>query len=434
MNMVINTFEAKALTESLTSSTATKDTYQMHDTDAKPVHISKEVFKREKKVIHYPFSLNRNTGQVTKRRISQIEFIGFDDLSDLGRAFRLTAGYGAKSKALKSLLSLVYPKFKDVKTLVIQVNGKTSFTKNKITFDWGELQTILRGINREMANHTTERKNLIGDSLAGFTTSFKKSERKLTAGDLEDFLSKFSNYDRISAKDAESLAKIFDRLPAQRIVGTTHFIQTREKLDIVFFEDVIAKFEDLMNLKSVKEEQWQRFFNDYSWVLNHVFPFQVILKGQKVYLGGKTWENKGSRILDFLFSHELLDNVALLEIKTHLTPLLKKSPYRDPDVFAMDDELSGGINQCIDQKNVFLKGEAKSVEADGAMVFDPMTILVVGDKRNLSPNQKKCFEIIRANQKNVLIITFDELHSKLKGLHHVLTGGMSTGKKRKGKS
>lgn len=427
MNMAVNTFEATALTESLTSSTATKDTYHMHDKDAKPVHISKEVFKKEKKVIHYPFSLNRNTGQVTKRRISQIEFIGFDDLSDLGKAFRLTVGYGAKSKALKSLLSLVYPKFKDVKTLVIQVNGKTSFTKNKITFDWGELQTILRGINREMANHTTERKNLIGNSLAGFTTSFRKTDRKLTAGELEDFLSKFGSYDKITTKDAESLAKVFDSLPSKKIVATSHFIHTKEKLDIVFFEDVIEKFDQLMALKSCKEEDWQKFFNEYSWVLNHLFPFQVLLRKEKAYLGGKTIENKDGRIVDFLFQHDLLDNMALLEIKIHTTGLLKNRAYREPDVYSMDDELSGGINQCLDQKDIFMK-DFGAIEN----IHDPMCILVIGKKSELNANQRKCFEKIRTNQKNVVIVTFDELQSKLKGLHEVLTGKLSKGKKRKG--
>jgi len=152
-------------------------------------------------------------------------------------------------------------------------------------------------------------------------------------------------------------------------------------------------------------------------MLTHLFPYQVILKKGKAYVGGKTIENEEGRIVDFLFENNLNDNFALLEIKTHRKDLLKGSTYRKPDVFSSSDELSGGINQCLDQKDTFLKDFGKDKKS-----YDPKCILVIGLKSSLGKHQAKCFELLRANQKNVDIVTFDELLHKLEGLHKVITG------------
>ena len=133
-----------------------------------------------------------------------------------------------------------------------------------------------------------------------------------------------------------------------------------------------------MSSKVDNEKQWQKFFGTNSWILNHLFPFEVILRKQEAYVGGKTFENEDGRIVDFLFQNGFQDNYALLEIKTHKKSLLKKSPYRKPDVFSYSDDLSGGISQCLDQKDVFLKDFGKELK-----VIEPKAILVIGLKDNL---------------------------------------------------
>ncbi len=55
-------------------------------------------------------------------------------------------------------------------------------------------------------------------------------------------------------------------------------------------------------------------------------------------------------------------------------------------------------------------------------VYDPKSILVIELKSKLNDHQSKCFELMRFNQKHVEIVTFDELLSKLDGLHQVITG------------
>src|SRR5690606_36823473 len=107
---------------------------------------------------------------------------------------------------------------------------------------------------------------------------------------------------------------------------------------------------------------------------------------------------------------------ALIEIKTHKKELLKKVPYRKPSTFCMSDDLSGGIAQCLDQKDTYIKDFGNKYPT-----FDPKCILIVGRKDNLSSNQKNCFELLRANQSTVDIVTFDELFKKLQGLLKVIS-------------
>jgi hypothetical protein len=139
------------------------------------------------------------------------------------------------------------------------------------------------------------------------------------------------------------------------------------------------------------------------------------LRKKEAYIGGKTIDNDQGRIIDFLFESGFRDNYALLETKTHKKELFKKNAYRKPDVFPMSDELSAGLAQCLDQKDTFVKDFGRDNPS-----FDPKCILIIGTKSKLTDAQRHCFELIRSSQKNVEIVTFDEILMKLKGLVKVL--------------
>lgn len=406
-----------SLEEGEFSDDATKTVYFFYDAQGNPVHKALEVFKTEPKIVMYPYTVRRVNSQVTSKKIKEIEFIGWTSLSDLPKDFKITSGYGPKTKRIKSLLQLIYPKFRQLNKIVIASNGRTRFSTKTISFNWGQLEPILKAISREQYQFDKQRKAVTINALSELTNKFTKISRSLTSGELEEYLQKFDSFDRISTKDAESLAQIFQKLPASRIVTSSHFIQTKEKLEIIYLENVIERFKVLLDVKGDNEEDWQQFFTKYSWILTHLFPFQVILRKDKAYVGGKTIENKDGRIVDFLFQNDLSENFALLEVKTHNKELLKNTPYRKPDVYASSDELSGGLNQCLDQKDSFLREMGEKNPS-----YDPKSILVIGLKSKLNKHQKKCFELLRANQKNVDIVTFDELLAKLEGLHSVITG------------
>lgn len=112
-----------------------------------------------------------------------------------------------------------------------------------------------------------------------------------------------------------------------------------------------------------------------------------------------------------------------LEIKTTETALLTKDPYRAPALYGPSTDLSGGVNQLLDQKLRLIKGIAAKKEDDDLphiQAWSVPCILIIGrlpETRDL----KRSFEIYRGSQRDVLIITFDELLAKLKALHEFLS-------------
>lgn len=403
--------------ENLSSDKKEKSVYHFYDKDLVAVFKTKEILKNTKILVFYPFNVNRSSGQITPKKIRTIEFRGWEKIEELPKDFRKTAGYGFTTPRAKQFLSILYKKFPTVNKLVIGINIQNRFSKNTITLSFGSLEKILKQLGKEKFNYDRNRKILTYHLLSELTGKVESNERTLTAGDLDYFLSKYNSFENISVKDVDSLTKVLSDLPMSKITSTSHIIKTKEKIDIIYLDDIIKHFEKLMKVTKDNEESWQSFFEEHTWTLSHLFPYEVILRKGKAYVGGKTIENDEGRIVDFLFETGFKDNFALLEIKTHTKQLLKPTPYRKPAVFPISDELSGGINQCLDQKDVFLRDLGKQYKS-----LDPKTILVIGQKQGMTPEQIQCFELFRANQKNVGIITFDELLHKLVGLYEVITG------------
>lgn len=403
--------------ENISSQTGTKTVYHFYNSNIIPVFKTREILNNGQKIIVYPFSVRISTGQISTRKVRQIEFVGFNGLQNIPKDFKTPSSYGIKSKRLKTLMGLIYPKYKNLEKLVVEINGKTRFSEKTIFFDWGDMEDLLKKIYRQHSKGELEKKNMLVNLLANYSNKYSSTQRKLSSGELEEFLSRYDDYDKISVKDTEAIAKLFENLPKGKILTTNHIIAAKERIDTIYIEDIITGFSKLLDAKKDNEEDWQKFFTKYSWMFSHLFPYQVILKKDKAYVGGKTIENSDGRIVDFLIESDLTKNLALIEIKTHLKELLKKTPYRSPDVFSVSDELSGGINQCLDQKDLFLREMGEKNPS-----YDPKTILIIGQKHSLTSEQIKCFELFRSNQKNVDIVTFDELLSKLEGLHKAITG------------
>lgn len=119
--------------------------------------------------------------------------------------------------------------------------------------------------------------------------------------------------------------------------------------------------------------------------------------------------------------NSLTNNTAIFEIKTRQTPILNKTPFRN-GVFTPSAELSGSINQALDQKYQFQKQIAQI--KDNTRVYDIESYaahccLVIGTTPD-GDDQKKSFELFRRNSKDVEIVTFDELLEKLKQLRAFL--------------
>lgn len=401
--------------ENLITETETKQIFYYCNEDGKPIFKTKEIFRHEKRIVFYPYSVSSFDG-IKSKKIKSIELRGWDDSVDIPLDFKTTGKYGIKSLRLKTFLQFIYPRFKQFEKLIVGKDIPNRFAEKTISLNWADLSKILSKIGIEKRYYDSLKKLLINNLLSDISSKFSRETAHLNAGQLDFFLQKFDSFEKISKTDVDALAKVLETSPASKISITNNFIKTKDKINKVFIEEIIKKFERLISVKADNEKQWQAFFGENSWILTHLFPFEVILRKQEAYVGGKTIDNDEGRVVDFLFENGFKDNFALLEIKTHKKDILKKTPYRKPDAFAYSDDLSGGISQCLDQKEIFLKeGGAK------AKILDPKCILVIGKKDSLDENQSRCFELLRANQKNVEIVTFDELLAKMKGLLNVLS-------------
>ena len=193
--------------ENIHSTDANKTVYYFYDAESKPIHKARIDFKKEAKFIVYPYSFNKNKGEIKRKRIREIELKGWNEFNKLPKDFKLTPGYGFKTKRIKNVFGLIYPKFKTLYKASFAFSGNNKFTPQKISIGWNTFEPLLKKVSKESAASDRDRKGLIIHLLAETSKKFKKIDRKLSAGELGAFLSKFDSFETITKDDANSIAK-----------------------------------------------------------------------------------------------------------------------------------------------------------------------------------------------------------------------------------
>ncbi|ADH89943.1 conserved hypothetical protein [Ancylobacter novellus DSM 506] len=190
----------------------------------------------------------------------------------------------------------------------------------------------------------------------------------------------------------------------------------RGDIELVTLEALIKRYEEMLG-ENLAEGRWQDFFNENPFILNMAFGYPVIKVRDQASVGGRKLSGDGEKITDFLVKNSLTNNTAIFEIKTPQTAILNKTPFRD-GVFTPSADLSGSINQALDQKYQFQKQIAQI--KDNTRLYDIESYavhccLVIGRAPD-GDDRKKSFELFRRNSKDVEIVTFDELLEKLRQL------------------
>lgn len=173
------------------------------------------------------------------------------------------------------------------------------------------------------------------------------------------------------------------------------------------------------------EEFWQREFLKNSFLLSQVFAYPILLVKDKAYVGGKSFENSGGNIVDFLCKNELTNNAVLIEIKTPMTQLIGAN-YRG-SVYSVSPELAGAVIQVANYASSLVLSY-NSLTSGRAGIFEsfrPRSVVIVGNaKRELDDiDKRKSFELFRSGLKDVEVITYDELYGKAKGFVSLLENG-----------
>ncbi len=186
---------------------------------------------------------------------------------------------------------------------------------------------------------------------------------------------------------------------------------------------VTARTRDLLdNLRKMMktehdEETWQDFLQANPFVLSMVFGRPFVYVADQASVGGRKIDGSGDKITDFLVKNSLTNNAALVEIKTPKLRLLNQRAYRK-GVYVPSRELVGAMNQALDQKKRFEdeiawhrhRNPTLRVEAHHVQAY------LLAGRMPAEDDRVRSFEIFRHNSKDVVVMTFDELLSKVEHL------------------
>jgi hypothetical protein len=171
------------------------------------------------------------------------------------------------------------------------------------------------------------------------------------------------------------------------------------------------------NASNGDESFWQEFFKTNSWVLARLYSHPYVLVQDQAYVGGKTIDNRGGSLADFLYENRLTGNVLIVEIKSPTTTLLG-SQYRNR-VFPPSVEVVGAITQALTNRRTLIEEYGSTrPEGDSWSPSSPRCLVVAGSARleRMSANQRTSFELFRNQLRDLDLVTFDELAEQVQRL------------------
>jgi len=411
--------------EKIEKNMKTKRVYYFHDTELKINQLSKEEYKNKDMIVHYPRGFE---GGQKYNTIKKFTYLGFKKKLPVGVVKSPLFGYGF-TKKLNPFSKHINENF-SFKEVQIVKNGKTKIEKEVLYLSDRSLQLLNKTFDDVFKKNKAETASVLALIMYKlFPKVAEKPKKKYIANALSTSLSSWGNsIDEFSDSDKEAIKELFDKLSVSTDFLTSDSLKkTKEIVDNKYIENTLKQFDVLYKQATetkTLEKKWQKFLKENSWVFSSIFSQPVILYKDEAYVGGKSIENRGGKFSDFLIKNSLSDNISFFEIKTHKTKLLDASPYRGKDVFSATKELTGCINQVLNQRDKFQKNFASlKLESEQEFeTFNSKCVVLIGSFEDLTKKQKYSFELLRSNSRDVEIITFDEIKKKIQSLKMIMTG------------
>jgi hypothetical protein len=405
-------------------------------------HLLAEYSIETKVLITYPIWLRSNQANFLKRKYGTIARISFEDEPEMevdtqfGLSFGLPTGFHRKpfeGFGVDPRIKYLIDAFRNLPDIV----GITMCDDDQISVDGDHVRLPVHifddarlNINRahdaarDFANgeKTAYLKNLF---LPYVVPGYEPNDFERPGIDLQDTIrsalakkgiprSRNTNNSAAVRSVMRHVAEIAQDDPVQ-------LFELSEKIQLVSLSALIEDMTKEM-AKCHREAFWQTYFEENPFILKVLFGLPVVHYTSQATVGGMGLKRKGEKQADFLVQAGMLGNLAIVEIKTTETLLLTKDPYRKPSLYGPHPELTGGVNQLVDQKLRLIKGIAAKKEEEeepNIQAWSVPCILIIG-RLPENKDEKRSFEIYRGSQKDVLIITFDELLAKLAALHEFL--------------
>jgi hypothetical protein len=211
-----------------------------------------------------------------------------------------------------------------------------------------------------------------------------------------------------------SVAAVRANLPMLAASSPTVLLELRTEIERVSLTEMITRYEELL-AQELPESRWQAFFESNVFVLSLVFARPVRLLRSQFHAQGSSLSGTGAQVGDFLF-RELGQGLAIVEIKKPGIELTRGRPYRNTQVYAPSDELSGAVTQTLFQQSHF-RSNWLAHRVQPALVEsmpDAIKCVVVAGKMPTEEARRRSFEVFRNACKDVEVVTFDELLGKLR--------------------
>lgn len=199
-------------------------------------------------------------------------------------------------------------------------------------------------------------------------------------------------------------------------------LELSREIEVITLEGLLDRLRAMLDRK-VKESAWQTFFVENPFILRLAFGLPITMIGDQVSVGGRKFSGSGDKISDFAVKAAASGNLSLIEIKTPQTALLDVTAYRR-DLYAPSRELSGAVNQILDQRYQLQKSITLLKDTSGVWDLESYAVqgLIVAGRTPEGKAQIKSLELFRNSFKSVIVVTFDELLGKLEHLLEVLRG------------
>ncbi len=355
-------------TEISRQKTRTKETYYAVNTDPVFDVKSREVYKGKLYEVVFPF--NRQ-GKQKYSLVSEIHFDGVSRL-DLKGMRGMTRGYGFTQDTVP-IVSILSENFPGLTKVVISTKASTvNSRRGEFILNVDDYKTIYSTLRPKNQKHSKDLRITINNILAqagGLGLRAKKIP--YVAGSIKGILREVSSSNsKLSDSDSAALLDFAQNRIENYDVDAATLIHTKEKIDKVYFEKVIARFEKLLALKKgvgakKMEQRWHNFFKDNSWIFSYLFAAPHFLFQDEYYVGGQKGTGKEARYADFIYKNKLTDSATIIEIKTHRTKILHNTAYRSAGkVYPISSDITGAINQVLDQKNTLLKNYSTVAQGD----------------------------------------------------------------------
>ncbi|OQM77628.1 Shedu immune nuclease family protein [Manganibacter manganicus] len=226
---------------------------------------------------------------------------------------------------------------------------------------------------------------------------------------------------RLSEKDRAAVVGLAGATVRKSI--KTHragLVKLHDEIELASLDELIVHMETQFAAKAT-ELQWQKLFEANPFILDMAFNVPVLLLQGQAHVGGKILDGSGEKIADFLFTNQLTDSIAILEIKTPGMELVSRKQYRG-GVLAPSPELVGAVVQTLDQIDK-LRSDIYRIKALNPQhqleAHGIKGVLLAG----MIPHteRKRSFELYRNSMSGLSVITFDELLAKLRSLRELLS-------------